>query len=245
LVAVACCAEEIPQPPAVPEPVANRDLPSVEEVRHLISGCVSGCGYTISRNVSRLARLGERAFPAYDTILADPESEPDHVTMACCLIRSVQADRRRFVPIAVRRVTDPGAGISPEALALSLARPRQYYQPRGQTTVPAVIGKCVHMLINTRESVRESAIKLLGEIGDDRDANALVPCLSSDRGEVRHAAADSLAKIGGWRELKAMDAVLKLDDPRRDANEVRHFKKCRDALDTRLKANPIPKYLTN
>jgi hypothetical protein len=62
---------------------------------------------------------------------------------------------------------------------------------------------------------------------------------------LRYVTADALAKIGGKRELEALDACLKPGDNRRDANELQHLKQRRDELEARLKANPVPKHLTN
>ena len=245
LLALAGCAEEMPQPPVAAEPVAKRDYVSVESVRKELDWPPGCCGHVVVWSQAYLLDLGERAFPAYDIILADPKSKPDHVGIVCGILTEVEADRRRFVPLAVRRITEPDAGVSPEALSHTLARPQPDSWSKGQSTAPAVIWEWTRMLIDTREAVRESAIELLGAIGDERDANVLVPLLSNERVAIRYAAAEALAKIGGWPELEAMNACLKAGNVQRDANELQHFKERRDKLAVRVKANPIPKYLTN
>jgi hypothetical protein len=245
LLVLAGCAEEMPQPPVAAEPVANCDYISVESVRTELDWPPGCCGHVVVWSQAYLLDLGERAFPAYDVILADLKSKPAHVEAVCLILAEVEADRRRFVPLAVRRLTDPNAGISPKPLAHTLAQPRPYYWSVGLTIPPAVINECTRMMLNNREDVRDSVIELLGAIGDERDANVLVPFLSHNRAALRSVAAKALAKIGGWHELEAMKACVKASNVRRDANELRHLQECRDKLEARLKANPIPKHLTN
>lgn len=96
---------------------------------------------------------------------------------------------------------------------------------------------------------RAPAVKLLGEIGTERQAAALVPLLGDASPHrvpyttIRGLAAEAMAKIGGRRELAALDqfvawtaAAGKLDDPDRDA-----IVKARDALRKRLDQPVGPK----
>jgi hypothetical protein len=245
VLALTGCAGEMPPPPVAAEPVANHDYLGAESLRKELDWWPGCCGNVVVHSQGYLIGLGERAFPAYDVILADPKSKPDHVEAVCGILTEVEADRRRFVPLAVLRVTAPDALVCFEAIEHAATDSRPQLRLHNLSSGFEIGMAYANRITHHRESVLESAIMLLGAIGDDRDASVLVPCLSNDRGEVRHAAADALAKIGGWQELKAMDAVLKVDDPRRDANEVQHLKACRDKLEVRLKANPIPKHLTN
>ena len=61
---------------------------------------------------------------------------------------------------------------------------------------------------------------------------------------VYYAAAETLAKIGGKRDMVAMDAFPRTGTAhRKDGKLLMHIKKCRDELENRLNANPIPKNL--
>jgi HEAT repeat protein len=92
--------------------------------------------------------------------------------------------------------------------------------------------------------VQWKALVLLGQIGSEQDSAPVVALLSAKEINVHYAAADTLSKIGGKRELVAMNAWLKAGGAdRKDEDFVWHVKKCRDELEKRLKDKPIPKDL--
>jgi HEAT repeat protein len=95
--------------------------------------------------------------------------------------------------------------------------------------------------------VRFRALRLLAEIGSEHDTAAVIPLLSDTDSLIRYTASETLAKIGGRRDLEAMDAWLKNGkNPRpKDTDYPLHVKKCRDELEKRLKDNPIPKDIIN
>lgn len=154
--------------------------------------------------IAKLMAYGDRVFPTYEQILADPKVEPLCAQQVCFMLSLIKTDRRRFVPGVVKRLGDEN------------------------------------------DVTRWVAVGLLAEIGDERDASAVVTLLSDDDGVVRYSAAETLAAIGGRQELKAMDEWLRSGAAhRRDGDFLRHVKSCRDELGKRLEANPVPRYVTN
>lgn len=92
----------------------------------------------------------------------------------------------------------------------------------------------VKRLADQHPAVRGSAVELLGQIGTTGDASPVVALLSDAHAPVVHAAAKTLAAIGGEREVVAMDIWL-LGPTRRDDGDLRrHVTQCRDQLRKRL-----------
>jgi HEAT repeat protein len=83
--------------------------------------------------------------------------------------------------------------------------------------------------------VRREALRLLAEIGSERDTTPILAMLSDEENGVRHAAAKTLAKIGGKRDLVALDIWLKTGNYQGDPFHFQHVKECRNALEKRLK----------
>src|SRR5262249_19781688 len=176
--------EPAPEPEIQPAPEPAAEIPSVETVRELLYLSLGGCALVdTSREVTALRQLGVRAFPAYEVVLADRRSHPNEVTQACRFIMEIQTDRRRFVPLAVRRLSAADGMISEDLEIAADERGWAYWRTR----------------------VRWGAVGLLGAIGDERDAAHLVPLLSEEESVLRYAAASALADLGGWPELEAMD----------------------------------------
>jgi len=196
--ALAGCAE-----PAAPTPPAPEPEPKVEGTEEWVRWVLLQ-DKRWKEIESPLIALGESAFPAYEAILADTDPK-NYFTFnrVSIVLGKLQTDRRRFVPVVLRRLSDPD------------------------------------------DWARHTAAILLGDIGDGRDAAALVPILSHERLETRYAAAEALAKIGGKPELDAMDAWLKDGRHLRTDNQRRLFQKLRDELEKRVKANPVPRDHTN
>lgn len=91
-------------------------------------------------------------------------------------------------------------------------------------------------------SLRGSAAMLLGQIGTERQAAALIPLLADTSRyttpsiTVRSLAAEAMAKVGGRRELAALDqfvALSKISD-KLAGPDVDAIVKARDALKVRL-----------
>ena len=99
----------------------------------------------------------------------------------------------------------------------------------------------VALFTHERPLVRREALKLLGDIGCERDTSPILAMLSDEDNGVRHTAAKILSKIGGKRDLAAMDIWLKTGNYRDDPFHLRHVRDCRDALEKRLKENPVDK----
>jgi hypothetical protein len=204
------------------------------------------CGDDTRRWYQSLFSLGERAFPAYEAILADPQSTPRDVVWVCVFLHECNLDRRRFAPAVVRRLSDPealvpAAGVVHDVMAGS--RDWQFGSGIEPLTFAQHAVACAMELNSARSSVRAAALLLLADIGRQYHTPIVLPFLSDDSPRVRRCAAGVLAKIGGTLGLDALDVVLKANDPRWDEVEIQHLKKCRDELEKRLKKHPIPKDL--
>jgi HEAT repeat protein len=85
-------------------------------------------------------------------------------------------------------------------------------------------------------SVRYSAIRLLGAIGSHRDTAPIVASLYDKDIGIISAAAETLAEIGGRRELVAFDVWLRASKARGIGKPlIDMLRKHRDALEFRLK----------
>lgn len=251
LFALVGCAEPqaapAPQPAANPQPIAAPDIPSVETVRGLLDAAEWRCGVSppsqemLDADATLLA-FGERAFPVYEIILADPMSDGHRdILRVFSVISRLEVDRRRFIPLVVQHL-----GLNTKAQVCRLVAMYLLENPILDASVFAdLLLVLQHFCIWGDYFVREAAADLLTEIGDEREAEAIRPYLKGNDTTMRRIAADALAKIGVKQDLEAMDAWLKADDPRKDADEQQHFKKRRDELEARLKAHPIPRTLSN
>jgi HEAT repeat protein len=192
-----------PNPPLPPD----TPLPDDARVRDMLGRDISGSygdQWTIG---GWLVRHGERLYPAYERVLADPRTGPLQAQNLIDILTGVGGDRTRFADPVAARLWFP------------------------------------------RPEVRASAVMLLGEIGTDKQAAALVPLLGDATPHrvpyitIRSLAAEAMAKIGGRRELAALDQFValsesydKLAGPDRDA-----IVKARDALRKRLDLPAAPK----
>jgi hypothetical protein len=98
--------------------------------------------------------------------------------------------------------------------------------------LPAALG----LLNHPRPMVRFDAVQLVGAIGSARDAAPVAVLLSDENWDVMNAAARTLAKIGGDREVVAFDVWLRTT--RRRKEDIAHVVKCRDELRARLATAP-------
>lgn len=99
-------------------------------------------------------------------------------------------------------------------------------------------------LAHAEAGVRHTAVGLMVEIGTIEEGPILVALLSDENTVIGNQAATALAKTGGRTEVIAMDAWLRGGSAHRgNGDYLIHVKKCRDELEKRLNANPIPKDL--
>jgi hypothetical protein len=85
--------------------------PTKQEVVDLLRGNdFAGC--------AELVEMGEKAFPIYEAILADPKADDGDVGRVLLVIGEVKADRRRFIKYAVSRLTDAKFGVRLNAVLL-------------------------------------------------------------------------------------------------------------------------------
>lgn len=97
--------------PLAPAPDgATSETPSVEDVCRLLS-----CDLDAK---AKLAQMGDKAFPAFETILADATAEPRLVAAVLLVVRDVKADRRRFIEPAVRALAHQSSNVRSKALQL-------------------------------------------------------------------------------------------------------------------------------
>jgi hypothetical protein len=246
LVALVGCAESaLAQAPAV-APTAERDIPSVQTMTRMLRSATKHCGFDQTEEAeAAVVALGDRAFPAYEAILADPKSDDRLIRSTFRFIARVDADRRRFVPLVVRRLA-PNTVVNPQIVQSVIVNQIVY---RSAVPEPAtflqIASACGERIADENYVTRYHAARLLGEIGDEREAATLRPLLTDYNGSVRYGAADALAKVGGKRDLDAMNAWLNAADPRKDASEQQYITKRRDELKARLKANPFGKATSN
>lgn len=150
----------------------------------------------------KLLKLGVRAFPIYDSLLADPKLEDLHASRIFAVLCDVKGDRTRYLVSA----------------QLALRNPNWH--------------------------VRSAAVRFLAHIASPRDTSPIVAVLFDNNDVVAHAAATTLAAIGGPNDLIAMDVYL-----RSTAVQGAHpaflaeITKQRDRLRERLAraSNPLPK----
>lgn len=65
-----------------------------------------------------LRTLGKRAFPAFETILKDPNTRPIHIARIFGTLRAVDGDRSQFHDQAIQRLGDSDHSIQIQAAAL-------------------------------------------------------------------------------------------------------------------------------
>lgn len=128
------------------------EVPDVEEVRRLLhwEGPLSG--------PRPLIGLGQKVFPALESILADPKSKPGDVARAFGLLNTMEMDRRRFLELAVGRLADPSSSVRWAALGLL----KQIGTERD--CAPVVV-----LLFDQDIAIRRSAAETLGVIGGKRE----------------------------------------------------------------------------
>jgi HEAT repeat protein len=137
-----------------------------------------------------LVKMGPKAFPVYETILADPKSDPDSVTRIFSVLAAVDADRSRFVEPAVQRLADPEWGVRLSAVKC-LAKIGS-----SRDGAPIVV-----LLADENPLVVFAAAKTLVAIGDRRTLAAMDVWLNS--GVNRHDHADLRRHVAKCRdELK-------------------------------------------
>lgn len=107
----------------------------------------------------------------------------------------------------------------------------------------------VAKLTDSDKSIRNVAVSLLGDIGSELDTAPIVALLSDEEFTVGVAAAKTLSKIGGARELAALNVWLTVTKPENYSKEWqgsyeslrKNVTKSRDALKERLDKEKAPK----
>lgn len=133
----------------------------IKEVRELLNGI------EFKEQKTALIKMGNRAYPAFQVILADSNSKSQHLRRAMGVIASVAGERRQFVDPAVRYLSDPAWEIRASALRLL----EQIGSSRDVAPVVA-------LLSDERMEVSYAAAKTLIAIGDQRTVAAFDVWLS-------------------------------------------------------------------
>ncbi|HEY7153802.1 MAG TPA: hypothetical protein VH575_07565 [Gemmataceae bacterium] len=91
----------------------------VQDVKHL-RGLFHVKDYDerVAKERQQLIEMGEKAFPAYEAILSDPESDSYEIGGVLGVLCEVKADRRRFLNHAVSRLTDIDSSVRHNAVIL-------------------------------------------------------------------------------------------------------------------------------
>ncbi len=92
------------------------DVQDVQQVRFVFH--VIDYDERMERQRQQLIRTGEKAFPAYETILSDAKSSEEEVCGVLGALCDVKADRRRFIKPAVSRLTATDSSVRWCAVAL-------------------------------------------------------------------------------------------------------------------------------
>jgi HEAT repeat protein len=109
-----------------------------------------------------LDALGEKAFPAYERILADPQASAHEVTGIFGVLLAVKADRSRFVEPAAKRLTETERGVRWCAVRL-------LGQIGSRKDSPPIVA----LLWDEDITIVRAAAEALAVIGGDRELTAL------------------------------------------------------------------------
>lgn len=109
-----------------------------------------------------LIRMGDKAFPAFEIILNDPEAKVGEIIRILGLLSDVEADRSRFLEHAVRRTADPIPQIRSRAAKLL-----------GKIGTIAEASPLVALLSDPDVVVVNFAATALAEIGGPRELVAM------------------------------------------------------------------------
>jgi hypothetical protein len=179
-------------------------------------------GVDSRKGMAELIKRGDTMFPLYLKVLADPKTEAIYISRIFELLYELkECDRKGFIEPTLRHMVDSS-------------------HPGHDKVVTNVKGG--RMPLQNFTAVRREGARLLGQIGNPAEASVLVALLSDRNDDVVRRAAEALAKIGGPREVIAMDVWLQSPPPERDPNTLREFvKKQRDELATRLEKEAAEK----
>ncbi len=132
-----------------------------------------------------------------------------------------------ILPRLEKIITDPKS--HPVEIAWAMTALRRYTGNRSRYREIAV-----QKLAHSDSGVRLYAVRLVGEIGNERDTPPLVALLSDEDHMVSYMAAKAIAKIGGRRDVLALDAWLQGSAHKEAIGLRKDVKECRDLLQKRL-----------
>jgi hypothetical protein len=140
--------------------------------------------------------LGCAVHPAFAAIIVDPNSTIWRLHGVSGALADKPGKYPQYVPIAFQRLTADNAlmPVDPEPI---------------EDTEEFKIRR----LLSMRLMVREWAIELIADHGDERDAAFLLPYFQGTDPKLRRAAADAFVQIGGPRELAAMNQWIDAQNP--------------------------------
>ncbi|MHB1423597.1 MAG: HEAT repeat domain-containing protein [Gemmataceae bacterium] len=139
------------------------DVTSVRQVRKaVVLGCQSDANEIGAENTQYLLHIGEKAFPAYEAILADQKATPDEVSRVFYVLDEIEADRRCFLKHTVARLTDTHFATRLNAVILL-----------GNIGSPAEASPVVALLSDKRVEVVSRAAWALADIGGPNEVVAM------------------------------------------------------------------------
>lgn len=176
------------QPDSTADPTIKPN-PDANHVRRLLSG------FQFKDEQFRpLLELEEAVFPAFEAILKDAKSDPQHVRRVFLTLARMKGDTRRFVLLSTEKLSDEDEGVRRLAAAL-------LEKIGTERDTPPLIA----LLSDEEVTVQHQAAKTLVAIGGKRDLIAMDAWLKKGSGGNRHA--DSLRHVKECRD--ALELRLK------------------------------------
>lgn len=136
---------------------ADEPVPELVRVQLILRG-----EHFKAADVKPLLEMGERAFPAYEIIIGNPESDPTEVARAFGIIGQVKGSRSRFIDSTVARLADSNRGVRTAALGLL-----------GRIGSERDTAPIIALLSDEDLMVRTAAADTLPKIGGKRDLVAM------------------------------------------------------------------------
>jgi len=135
--------------------------PSGDSIRPLLRGAEF-------EQFNTLVAMGEKVFPAFETILADEKTDPLSIARILTVLRSMEGDRKRFVEPSVVRLADRKPTVRWSAVMLL-----------AQIGGPSDIAPIVALLADDDPTVVFQAAVALKSIGNYRTVSAMDVWLNS------------------------------------------------------------------
>lgn len=153
-----------------PKKLVGPPDPKVEKVRALLFDFTEKWQFPRQQALLRkqLLEMGETAFPAFEVILSDPESDPISMCGLFEILVSMKTGRSRFLEPTLSRLADENAGVRRSAVMLL------QFIGSDRDTSPVIA-----LLTDAENMVRGSAAQTLIALGSKRELVSLDILLKS------------------------------------------------------------------